>query len=200
LPAMTEKRVTLACLNAPCKITDRTIRIWGSAMRSIENSRLLIMAPAGSHRRRLWDGLAAQGIAAERVSIQPFLPRSDYLRSYHRIDLVLDTFPYNGHTTSLDSFWMGVPVVSRVGQTAVGRAGLSQLFNLGLGELAAETDERFVEIATALATDLPRLAALRRELRSRMERSPLMDGRHFAKNIENAYRGIWREWCGGCLF
>jgi predicted O-linked N-acetylglucosamine transferase (SPINDLY family) len=83
---------------------------------------------------------------------------------------------------------MGVPVVTRVGQTAVGRGGLSQLANLDLLELAADSDERYVEAAVALALDLPRLQTLHEELRGRLERSPLMDGARFARQLEAAYR------------
>src|SRR5437764_374962 len=114
---------------------------------------------------------------------------------YHRIDLGLDSFPYNGHTTSLDSFWMGVPVVTLVGQTPVARAGWCQLFNLALPELAAHTPEQFVQIAVSLARDLPRLAELRATLRQRMEQSPLMNASRFARKIEAAYRHMWHKWC-----
>jgi predicted O-linked N-acetylglucosamine transferase (SPINDLY family) len=89
---------------------------------------------------------------------------------------------------------MGVPIVTRVGSTVVGRAGWSQLSNLQLTELAAWNDEDFVKIATELAGDLPRLAELRRTLRRRMEESPLMDSRRFTRNIESAYRSMWRTW------
>ncbi len=105
--------------------------------------------------------LAQHAVAAERVKFCAHKPLPEYLALYHRIDIGLDTFPYNGHTTSLDSFWMGVPVVTLVGQTAVGRAGLSQSTNLGLEALAARTPEEFVGRAVALAGDLPRLQALR---------------------------------------
>jgi protein O-GlcNAc transferase len=118
------------------------------------------------------------------------------LRSYRDIDLGLDTFPYNGHTTSLDSLWMGVPVVTRVGGTGVGRGGLSQLFQLDLLDLAAESDEAFVAIAASLGKDLNRLAALRRELRARLERSALMDAPRFARHMEHALRNAWRAYCG----
>ena len=122
------------------------------------------------------------------------VPRHDYFNLYRRIDICLDTIPYNGGTTSLDSFWMGVPVVTRIGRTVVGRGGWSQLCNLGLPELAAQTDDEFVSIVTALADDLPRLADLRRTLRERMKQSPLMDAPKFARNIENAYREMWHAW------
>jgi predicted O-linked N-acetylglucosamine transferase (SPINDLY family) len=89
---------------------------------------------------------------------------------------------------------MGVPTVTRVGETCVGRGGLSQLHQLGLSELAAHSDDEFVDIAAALAADLPRLVALRDSLRARLESSALMDGARFARHIENAYRAAWMRY------
>ena len=195
LPALERGYLTLGCLNNPCKLTDHTLRLWGGVMRALPSARLLLMAPPGRHRERLSRRLAAHGIAAERVDYRAFQPRAEYLRSYHDIDLGLDTFPYNGHTTSLDSLWMGVPVVTRVGRTCVGRGGLSQLFQLDLLDLAAESDEAFIAIAAALGHDLIRLAALRRELRARLERSALMDAPRFARHMEHAFRSAWRTYC-----
>jgi predicted O-linked N-acetylglucosamine transferase (SPINDLY family) len=135
------------------------------------------------------------GIAPQRVRFESRRSRLEYLKLYQQIDIGLDTVPYNGHTTSLDSYFMGVPVVTLVGRTVVGRAGLSQLTNLGLPELIARTDEEYLHIAHNLATDLGRLADLRAGLRARMQASPLMDGAAFARNIEAAYRQMWRHWC-----
>jgi len=161
----------------------------------VPDSRLLLLAQPGGHRRLVLDLLAEGGVEAARVEFAPFQPRLDYLALHRRVDLGLDTFPYNGHTTSLDAFWMGVPVVTRLGGTVVGRAGWSQLCNLDLRELAAGTDPDFVRIATGLARDLPRLARLRTGLRARMEASPLMDGERFARNMEGAYLQMWQNWC-----
>src|SRR5262249_24747540 len=111
------------------------------------------------------------------------------------IDMALDPLPYNGHTTSLDAFWMGVPTLTLLGKTVVGRAGWSQLCNLGMQELAAETAEQLIELATRLAGDLSRLQDLRGNLRQRMQQSPLMDGKRFARNMEQAYRQMWQKWC-----
>jgi protein O-GlcNAc transferase len=188
LPALARGFVTLGCLNNPCKITDLTVRLWADVLRELPHARLLLMTPSGSGREHLLQRFGAAGVTADRVGFVPFQPRLEYLRTYQEIDLGLDTFPYGGHTTSLDSFWMGVPVVSRVGSTCVGRAGLSQLHSLGLLDLAAETDAGFVRAAVGLATDLPRLATLREELRPRLERSVLMDAARFARSIEAAYR------------
>ena len=92
--------------------------------------------------------------------------------------------------------WLGVPVISLVGKTAVGRAGLSILSNVGLPELVAQSPAEYVRIASGLAADLPRLGALRAELRDRMRRSPLMDAPRFARCVEAAFRGMWQRWCG----
>jgi protein O-GlcNAc transferase len=196
LPAIERGYLTFGCLNNPCKVTEPTLHLWEGVMRALPDSRLRLLAPPGRHRDRLLQRLKAHGIVAERVTFLPFRPRADYLRSYHDIDIGLDTFPYNGHTTSLDSLWMGVPTITRVGETCVGRGGFSQLFQLDLVELAAESDPAFTAAAAALANDLPRLARLRQELRARLERSPLMDASRFAQNIEAAYRRIWRAYCG----
>lgn len=191
LPAIERGHLTLGCLNNACKLTDRTLTLWSGVMRALSTARLLVMAPEGRHRRRLSGRLAAHGIDPDRADFVCFRPRADYLSTYERIDFALDTFPYNGHTTSLDALWMGVPTVTRVGDTCVGRGGLSQLHQLGLTELAAHSDERFIDIAVGLAADLPRLAALRATLRARLESSPLMDGERFARNLEGAYRTAW---------
>jgi protein O-GlcNAc transferase len=149
----------------------------------------------GDGRRRVGQTLEKNGITPDRFEFVERLSRREYLDMYRRCDIGLDPLPYNGHTTSLDSFWMGVPVVTRIGETIVGRAGWSQLSNLNLRELAAETDEQFIKIVVDLANDLPRLAELRGSLRQRMLNSPLTDGAKFAKGVEAAYRQIWRTWC-----
>jgi predicted O-linked N-acetylglucosamine transferase (SPINDLY family) len=195
LPALSRGHVTFGCLNNPCKLTDRTLRLWGRVMGELPDAELILMASPGQQRARLLGRLGEQGIGPERIGFLPYRPRGEYLRSYHQIDIGLDTFPYNGHTTSLDALWMGVPVVTRIGQTCVGRGGLSQLFQLNLLELAGETDDAFVAAAVALASDLPRLARLRQDLRPRLEGSPLMDAKRFAWNIEAVYRRVFEEYC-----
>jgi predicted O-linked N-acetylglucosamine transferase (SPINDLY family) len=195
LPAMANGFVTFGCLNNSAKINPAVLALWAQVMRQAPGSRLLLLSHESSHRQWTVDRLAHCGIHADRVEFASPRPRLQYMALYHRIDIALDSFPYNGHTTSLDSFWMGVPVVTRVGETAVSRAGWCQLSNLGLTELASQTNEQFVDIAVGLAADLPRLQELRSNLRQRMERSPLMDASKFARNIESAYRQMWGRWC-----
>ncbi len=197
LPSMSAGHVTFGCLNNFCKLTEGTLQSWGSVMSIVPNSRLLLLSPSGSHRQCVLDTLKDCSISPDRVEFVETMSRRKYLETYHRIDICLDTLPYNGHTTSLDAYWMGVPVVTLVGATVVGRAGWSQLNNLGLTELAAFDEESFVKIAAELASDLPRLAHLRQTLRQRMESSPLMDGPGFANAMESVYRKVWQDWCDG---
>jgi protein O-GlcNAc transferase len=195
LPALARGYVTFGCLNNFCKVNPGVLALWTRVLAAVPGSRLVLLAVPGNHRRQTAEMLARGGISAERLIFHTKCPREDYLRLYNQIDVGLDTFPYNGHTTSLDSFFMGVPVVTLVGQTVVGRAGLSQLTNLGLPELIARTPDEYVRIAAGLASDLPRLAALRSSLRDRMQRSPLMDAPRFARDIEALYRQMWHAWC-----
>jgi predicted O-linked N-acetylglucosamine transferase (SPINDLY family) len=196
LPCRETGFVTFGCLNNFCKVNDAVLSLWARVLNALPGSRLTVMVPQGSARQSVLDRLGRDGIGCERVDFAAKQPRIDYLRTYHQIDIALDTLPYNGHTTSLDSLWMGVPVVTLVGRTVVGRAGLSQLSNLNLTELAARTDDQFVRVAADLAADMPRLAELRRTLRGRMRASPLMDAASFARDVEAAYRWMWRTWCG----
>jgi predicted O-linked N-acetylglucosamine transferase (SPINDLY family) len=195
LPAVSNGFVTFGCLNNFCKINDGVLRLWGKVLQAVPSSRLLLLAPEGSHQQHALEVLGQQGIAPQRIEFVRPQPRRQYLELYQHIDVGLDSFPYNGHTTSLDSFWMGVPVVTLVGRTVVGRAGLCQLMNLKLPELIGHTPEQYVGIASDLANDLPRLGQLRATLRGRMEESALMDAPRFARNVEAAYRAMWRRWC-----
>jgi protein O-GlcNAc transferase len=195
LPAIQNGFITFGCLNNFCKVTPRTLDLWLPVLKSVPNSRLVLLAAYGGHRDAIRQKLSENQIDSDRVEFLQFQPRRGYLEVYQRIDIGLDTLPYNGHTTSLDSLWMGVPVVTRIGSTVVGRAGWSQLRNLNLQELAAETDEQFRSIVVELSRDLDRLADLRQNLRQRMMNSPLMDSPRFARNMEAAYRAMWRNYC-----
>lgn len=196
LPASKRPHVTFGCLNNFVKLTPATLELWARVLRAVPTARLHLLAPAGTARDRVHAALERAGVVRDRVTFTERRTRADYFALYREVDLGLDTFPYHGHTTSLDAYWMGVPVVTLVGLTPVSRAGLSQLTNLGLEELAAHTPDDFVRIATELAADLPRLAALRAGLRERLRRSPLMDGVGFARNVENTCRTLWQAWCG----
>jgi predicted O-linked N-acetylglucosamine transferase (SPINDLY family) len=192
-PSLANGYITFGALNNPAKANAATIALWAKVLDAVPNSRLMILAPRQSDR--VVQLYATRGIAPSRLELVSRRPRGEYLKAHARIDIALDTLPYSGHMTSCDALWMGVPVVSLIGQTSVGRGGLSLLANVGLTELLARTPEQFVEIAVALTRDADRLRALRSELRDRMRASILCDERAFTREVESAYRRMWREWC-----
>jgi predicted O-linked N-acetylglucosamine transferase (SPINDLY family) len=186
---------TWGCLNNPLKTNAPVLALWARVLAATPTSRMLILAHLPEQRDRCLTGLAAHGIAANRIDFLPTQSRSGYLAAYNRCHAILDTFPYNGHTTTCDALWMGVPLVTLAGEHALARGGLSLLSNLDLSDLAAQDADGFVTAATRLAEDRKRLAVLHATLRSRMERSPLMDASAFAREIEAAFRTMWRTWC-----
>jgi predicted O-linked N-acetylglucosamine transferase (SPINDLY family) len=195
LPALTEGRITFGCLNHFRKVNDGVLRVWAKVLDAVARSRLLVMAPKGSARDRVRAVFEEGRILPERIEFVDRCGRLDYLARYREIDVCLDTFPYNGHTTSLDALWMGVPTVTLAGDTVVGRAGVCQAMNVGLPELIASTPDHYVAIARTITDDLEALSGYRRTLRERMKRTALMDGPRFARNVESAYRDIWRRYC-----
>jgi predicted O-linked N-acetylglucosamine transferase (SPINDLY family) len=197
LPADENGYVTFGCLNNFSKVNAGALALWARVLRDVPRSRFVLRAPRGQARDAVLASLRHEGIAESRVEFDVLQPsRLEYLRTYNRIDVCFDPTLYNGYTTSLDASWMGVPIVTLVGKTAVGRAGWSLLCNLGLRELAARTEDEYVAIAMVLANDLPRLRELRAGLRERLRASPLMDAPRFARHIEQSYRRMWRTWCG----
>ena len=127
LPAMENGVITFGCLNNFCKVNDGCLALWAQVLQAVPQSRLLLLAPRGQAREHVLARLQQEGIAAPRVEFADRQPRLEYLKLYHRIDLGLDPLPCNGHTTSLDAFWMGVPTLTLVGRRrrSDGRAGAS---------------------------------------------------------------------------
>ncbi|HEY8748731.1 MAG TPA: tetratricopeptide repeat protein [Tepidisphaeraceae bacterium] len=195
LPARRNGFITFGCLNSFAKITLPSVRLWAGILRAVLQSRLVVLAPSGSARTRFLDPFRDQGIDPARIEFVDRQPRQHYMELYRKIDISLDTFPCGGHTTTFDALWMGVPVVSLFGSTAMSRAGLSILSNLGMSDWATEDPHRYVETAIEAAGDLDRLESIRRTLRSRLEASRLMDGGAFARHVEQAYRQMWIEFC-----
>jgi predicted O-linked N-acetylglucosamine transferase (SPINDLY family) len=195
LPQIAQGTVTFGSLNNFCKASRPALAAWCRLLWAVPGSRLLLHAHCGSHRDRMQSLFGQEGVSPERVTFIESVPLAEYYRAYQQIDVALDPFPCGGGTTTCDALWMGVPVVSLAGQTGVGRGGVSILSNIGLPELVARDVDDYVRIAAQLAGDLPRLAELRATLRERMQKSPLMDASRFARNVEAAYRQMWRQWC-----
>ncbi len=197
LPAEKTGYVTFGALNNFIKTSPAALETWGRILARLPGSRLMIFTVEGQHRNRLREMFGKMGVEGERVEFAGRNSMGEYMKLFHRIDIALDSFPYAGGTTSCDALWMGVPVVTLAGKTAIGRGGVSILSNIGLGDLIAGTTEEYVETAVKLAGDHGRLKELRRTMRDRMRASPLMDAKGFAADMERIYAEIWKKWCAG---
>jgi predicted O-linked N-acetylglucosamine transferase (SPINDLY family) len=195
LPAEKEKVITFGSLNQFGKLHRELLLAWAELLGNVPNSRLLIVCRAGEAQERTRAFFEEQGIAPTRVELIAPAPWRDFVSLLGSVDIALDSHPCNGLTTTCHALWMGVPVITWAGATAVSRAGSSLLHAVCLPELVAHSREEYLHLAAQLAHDLPRLQALRATMRDRMQNSPLMDAPRFARNAESAYRTMWQAWC-----
>ena len=119
---------------------------------------------------------------------------TDIFEALGDIDILLDSFPHSGGTMLFDAIWMGVPVVTLASSRPVGRIGASLMRNLGLPDWVSHSEKEYEDRAVAFAQDIAALSELRTTMRERMQTSPIMDGRSFAKDVENAYQKMWQKW------
>lgn len=199
LPALESGTITFGSFNNPAKITPETVALWSEVLRAVPGSRLLLKGyslACPETRGRFEEAFAAHGIGRERLTLTGNTPSyRDHLALYGRVDVALDTFPYNGTTTTCEALWMGVPVVTLTGAVHRARVGASLLAAVGLPALAARDARGFVGTAVALARDPERLASLRKTLRAQMAASPLTDGAGFTRSLEDALDAAWSGRC-----
>jgi predicted O-linked N-acetylglucosamine transferase (SPINDLY family) len=198
LPARQTGRITFGAMHALAKLNDTVLDMWSQILKAVPSSRLLLYRNTlhGATRDLVRRWFTDRGISGDRIDLwDKANAQGQYLWVHGHIDLVLDAGPWTGHTTSCEALWMGVPMVTLRGSRFAGRMAASLLHHVGLKELIAETPAQFVALATRLALDWERLATLRSGLREQMRTSPLCDGATFTKNLEAAYRALWRRWC-----
>jgi predicted O-linked N-acetylglucosamine transferase (SPINDLY family) len=191
--------ITFGSFNNLAKITPRVLEVWASIMRELPTSRLLMKRDAFSDaevRRYFEETFESRGIAKERLLLRPSSANIyKHINIYQEVDIALDSFPYNGTTTTCEALWMGVPVVAVCGDRHAARVGASILTEVGLQELIAHSLQEYVEVAVAIARDDGRREFLRHNLRKMINNSLLGNGAAFTKNLEDAYRTVWRSWC-----
>jgi predicted O-linked N-acetylglucosamine transferase (SPINDLY family) len=198
-PVFENGYVTFGSFNNLAKINEDVIALWSALLQSVPESRLLVKNPSLSDTAtvdRYKARFAQHSINPERVELLGLAPDTEaHLDTYRLIDIALDTFPYNGTTTTCEALYMGVPVVTLAGQAHAGRVGASLLSALGLEEMVTASHDEYLAMARQLAENPAGLTELRDSLRSRMIHSQLCDGQAFAHKLEQAYRGVWCKWC-----
>jgi predicted O-linked N-acetylglucosamine transferase (SPINDLY family) len=199
LPSLAEGVVRFCSFSSPAKLGERVLDAWSDILRRTPGSRVLLkgasLDDAGA-RSQILGRFADCGVAAERIELIGWIPgAAEHLALYNTADIALDPFPHNGVTTTCEALWMGVPVVALLGDRHAARISASFLTRVGLEELIAPDLASYADIAVRLASDTERLVELRRTLRPRMAASRLCDAPGFAREVEAAYRAMWRRWC-----
>jgi len=196
------RTITFGSFNNPGKINNEVIALWTNILNEITDSRLMLKYRGVFDNPKLnqaWlERFSANGIAPERIILRGGKGDSrNHLASYNEVDIALDPFPFNGATTTVEALWMGVPVISLMGDHFISRAAGSILHHAGHGNLAVPTPADYVELARDLAGNPARLKSLRENLRQDIQNSPLCNAPAYALSIEAAFRDMWKKWCNG---
>lgn len=201
-PFLERGYVTFGSFNVLPKLNQTVVEAWSEILKQVPKSRLYMKCKqlkTESVRDRVLGYFTAAGIEADRISMDAFVPSvQDHLNKYAGVDIGLDTFPYNGTTTTCEALWMGVPVLTIAGNRHTGRVGLSLLHAVGLdNEFVMPDVNAYIAKAIEIGRDPQVLSEVRAGLRDRMAASPLRDEVGFTRNIESLYRQAWRAWCDG---
>ena len=193
LPALTAGFPTFGSLHKVPKLNTKVIELWSGLLRSVPDARLVLVRDRlkGKRGGEIKSEFEARGVAPGRVEIVHDWSASTHWQHYRSIDIMLDVFPWCGHTTACESLWMGVPIVTLIGDRRSSRMTASVLTALGLTDLIAVTPEQYIEVASRWIGDLNGLARWRCDARDLMRDSPLCDGLTFTRNLEAAYESLW---------
>lgn len=197
LPRLARGHWTFGSVNNYRKLNPQVFAAWAALLHAVPDSRLQLYSfeNAESGERAL-EALAAHGIERARLGWQLRGGPQQYFESFAGIDVALDSFPYNGATTTCDALLMGVPVLAVAGSRAIARGGLSLLETIGLSDWIADSPQQLAEVARRQLADMAAMARLRDELPRRMRASPLMDAPRFTRHLESQYDAAWHRWCG----
>lgn len=194
LPALENDFLTFGCFQGMAKLTDEVLSLWAKVFECLPSAKLRLQNKHMScteAKQQMLERFVSFGIDADRVELFGTVSRREYLEAHRHVDMILDTFPYTGGTTTCEALWMGVPTLTLNGTTMLSRQGASMLTCAGLSDWIAEDEDEYVRKAIDFASDLSRLSALREGLREQVLASPLFDGKLFARNFETALIDMW---------
>ena len=193
LPFKRQGHITFGSFNNLTKVTPEVIKVWSDILHAVPESRLILKAAQLKYNTSHYlDCFKQAGITEDRIELKGRMPNTQaHLELYNAIDIGLDPFPFNGATTTCESLWMGVPVITLSGNLHVGRVGASILTNVGLTDFIAQDIEGYIELAVEMAANTSYLEEIRKGLRERIQGASLCDGRSFATDVESAYQEMW---------
>ncbi len=198
-PALKNGYITFGSFNNYAKVSDTIVDVWAAVLKAIPTSKFLLKNQALKDPdtwQHFKGRMVERGIDPHRLHYSKFEKSTqDHLRVYQKVDIALDSFPYNGATTTFEALWMGVPVVTLVGNAHVSRVGKSILATLGFDNLIANTADEFVTLCQTLAKDVKYIQNFRQTIREKMQKSPVMDAKTFTRELEELYQRAWNNWC-----
>ncbi|CAH1385681.1 tetratricopeptide repeat protein [Candidatus Nitrotoga sp. M5] len=196
LPAVQNGYITFGCFQNLTKVNNAVLAAWGQIFLALPEARLWLQSSqmnCSTAREYLQRRLAHVGIMPERVIMEGHVPRADYLATYANVDIILDTFPYPGGTTTCEAMWMGVPTLTLAGDTLLARQGASMLACVGLEDWIVGDESDYVTRSLLHATDINGLVQLRSVLRQKALASPLFNASRFALHLEDALQRMWQQ-------
>ena len=194
LPAIKNKFITFGSFNHLNKINNSVIKLWSTLLKKIPKSKLFLKYRSLNidfYKNSIINKFLDCGIHQGQLILEGSSPREDLLKTYNRIDISLDPFPYSGGTTNFESIWMGVPILVLEGKKFISKCGESINHNLGMSDWIAKNKEDFISKAIVICSDYKKLSDLRANLRHKALNSPLFDTKKFAKNFHEA---LWKMW------
>lgn len=196
LPAFTKGYLTLGSFHKYTKVSDEVMALWGEVIKQTPDSKLYWQCRDFNDEQvksKALTRLQQVGIKASDCILKGSVEKAKYLEAHHQVDFILDTFPFTGGTTTCDALWMGVPTLTLLGDTLIGRQGASLLSAAGLSDWIATSQESFIEKALFFASDIDFLKKLRAGLREQVAQSPLFDGELFAKDMSVLLFNFWHR-------
>lgn len=203
IPYKRNNKITFASFNNFAKVSEDTIRVWSEILKKVKGATILLKSEIFEDEIIKLETLKrfeTYGVDKHKIKLL-YLDKkfNDHLNRYNEVDIALDTFPYNGTTTTCEAMYMGVPVITLAGNRHVSRVGVSLLSNVGLNELIAYCEEEYIEKAVSLANDINRLEEIKINLRKNMVDSPIMKADDFIFELEKIYKDIWKNYCNDNL-
>ena len=195
LPALTKGYITFGTLTRAIRINDNVIKAWSEILKRVSNSKLIINSSDFNHyknRRMIISKFKEYEVDSNRLEIGYQSPPWDLMR---QIDIALDCFPHNSGTTLNEHLYMGNPFITLSSRPGVGKIGASLLAAIGRGEWIAVSEEEYIRKTVNLASDINKLATIRRSLRREVNQSPILNHKGFVQKLEGSYKTMWENWC-----
>ena len=203
-PLNNPDKIVFGTFNEAAKFSPSVIRVWSKILKQIPQAELVIKCTSfvkEKSKEYIVRNLSKHGIKEDRIKLLAFIPsRTGHMTMYNHIDIALDTFPYNGTTTTCEALWMGVPVITKEGKRHSARVGMSILKAVGLEDWITISDQEYVAKAVEMANNREKLIKEKKAIRKRIQNSPLCDSVEFARKFESALRQMWNNWCDDTTF